>query len=251
MSYLGRQLSVPASTVELTADKALTAGNAVLIKSDGKATVPGASLGSEVVVAAVGSSYNVAIFDSSNNKTLVAYQDAGDSDKGKCAVVSVSGTTCTVGSVVEFESGNISYLEGTFDSNSNKVVLTYRDGGNSDYGTAIVGTISGDSVSFGTPTVFESATTVFTSATFDSSNNKVVIAYADNGNSNYGTAIVGTVSGTGISFGSASVFESANTNSPSATFDSSNNKVVISYRDNGNSGYGTSIVGTVSSTSIS
>jgi len=251
MSYLGRQLNVPASTVELTADKALTAGNAVLIKSDGKATVPGASLGSEVVVAAVGSSYNVAIFDSSNNKTLVAYQDAGDSDKGKCAVVSVSGTTCTVGSVVEFESGNISYLEGTFDSNSNKVVLTYRDGGNSDYGTAIVGTISGDSVSFGTPTVFESATTVFTSATFDSSNNKVVIAYADNGNSNYGTAIVGTVSGTGISFGSASVFESANTNSPSATFDSSNNKVVISYRDNGNSGYGTSIVGTVSSTSIS
>ena len=251
MSYLGRQLNVPASRKELTAAVALSAGNAVLIKSDGKATKPGATLGSEVVVAAVGSSYNVAIFDSSNNKTLVAYQDAGDSDKGKCAVVSVSGTTCTVGSVVEFEAGNISYLEGTFDSNSNKVVLTYRDNGNSSYGTAIVGTISGDSVSFGTPTVFESATTVFTSATFDSSNNKVVIAYADNGNSNYGTAIVGTVSGTGISFGSASVFESANTNSPSATFDSSNNKVVISYRDNGNSSYGTSIVGTVSSTSIS
>ena len=80
MSYLGRQLNLPARTTELTAAVALSAGNAVLIKSDGKATKPGATLGSEVVVAAVGSSYNVAIFDSSNNKTLVAYQDAGDTD---------------------------------------------------------------------------------------------------------------------------------------------------------------------------
>ncbi|QDP64966.1 MAG: hypothetical protein Unbinned4834contig1000_2 [Prokaryotic dsDNA virus sp.] len=250
MSYIGRQLNVPASRKELTAAVALSAGNAVLVKSDGKATKPGETLGSEVVVAAVGSSYNVAIFDSSNNKTLVAYQDGSDGDKGKCAVVSVSGTTCTVGSVVEF-AGQLSYLNGTFDSDSNKVVLTYRDGGNNDYGTAIVGTISGDSISFGTETVFESAATVYTAPTFDSNSNKVVIAYRDNPNSNYGTAIVGTVSGTGISFGSPTVFESAITSHPSATFDSNSNKVVIAYADSGNSGYGTAIVGTVSSTSIS
>jgi len=250
MSYIGRQLNVPASVTELTAAVALSAGNATLIKSDGKATKPGAILGSEAIVAAVGSSYNVAIFDSSNNKTLVAYQDGSDGDKGKCAVVSVSGTTCTVGSVVEF-AGQLSYLNGTFDSDSNKVVLTYRDGGNNDYGTAIVGTISGDSISFGTETVFESAATVYTAPTFDSNSNKVVIAYRDNPNSNYGTAVVGTVSGTGISFGSATVFESAITSHPSATFDSNSNKVVIAYADSGNSGYGTAIVGTVSSTSIS
>ena len=41
---------------------------------------------------------------------------------------------------------------------------------------------------------------------FDSANNKVVIVYQDNGNSAYGTAIVGTVSGTSISFGSPVVF---------------------------------------------
>ena len=34
------------------------------------------------------------------------------------------------------------------------------------------------------------------SATFDSTNNKVVLAYRDDGNSSYGTAVVGTVSGT-------------------------------------------------------
>ena len=43
--------------------------------------------------------------------------------------------------------------------------------------------------------------------TYDSTNNKVVITYTDYGN-NYGTAIVGTVSGTSISFGSETVFNS-------------------------------------------
>ena len=43
--------------------------------------------------------------------------------------------------------------------------------------------------------------------TFDSSNNKVVIAYVDGGDSSKGKAIVGTVSNTSISFGTAAVFE--------------------------------------------
>ena len=57
---------------------------------------------------------------------------------------------------------------------------------NSDYGTAVVGTVSGTSISFGTPVVFESADISGISATFDSSNGKVVIAYMDSGNSDYG-----------------------------------------------------------------
>ena len=82
----------------------------------------------------------------------------------------------------------------------------------------------------GSAAVFESASTSWVSATYDSSNNKVVIAYRDGGNSDYGTAIVGTVSGTSISFGSPVTFESANSTSISATYDSTNNKVVIAYR---------------------
>jgi hypothetical protein len=51
--------------------------------------------------------------------------------------------------------------------------------------------------------VFESATTVYISIAYDANAQKVVIAYTDSGNSSYGTAIVGTVSGTSISFGTA------------------------------------------------
>ena len=105
-----------------------------------------------------------------------------------------------------------------------------------------VSVVDGEEGAVGSPVVFESDTSYNISATFDSSSNKVVIAYRDDGNSGYGTAIVGTVSGTSISFGTAVVFESASSNYLSATFDSSSNKVVIAYTDNGNSNYGTSVV---------
>ena len=124
------------------------------------------------------------------------------------------------------------------------------DNGNSSLCTAIVGTVSGTSISFGTPTTF-GVVAQNTSVTFDNNSNKVVIVYRDTGNNNYGTAIVGTVSGTSISFGTPVVFESAASYSTEATFDENSNKVVIAYRDLGNSSYGTAVVGTVSGTSIS
>jgi hypothetical protein len=102
--------------------------------------------------------------------------------------------------------------------------------------------VDADSRVFGSAVVFESAFSIYISTTYDSTNNKIVIAYQDSGNSSYGTAIVGTVSGTSISFGTAVVFESANSDYISTTYDSTNNKVVIAYRDVGNSNYGTAIV---------
>jgi len=216
-------------------------------------TVSGTSIsfGTAVVFESADSSDMSATFDSSSNKVVIAYTDYGNSGYGTAIVGTVSGTSISFGTAVVFESAISNHISATFDSSSNKVVIAYGDEGNSDYGTAIVGTVSGTSISFGTAVVFESAYSIDISATFDSSSNKVVIAYRDGGNSYYGTAIVGTVSGTSISFGTAVVFESANSYEISATFDSSSNKVVIAYRDSGNSNYGTAIVGTVSGTSIS
>ena len=190
-------------------------------------------------------------FDSNSNKVVIAYDDNGNSDYGTAIVGTVSGTAISFGSAVVFESATTRYTTSVFDSNSNKIVIAYADIGNSQYGTAIVGTVSGTSISFGTPVIYESAVSRYQASTFDSSSNKVVIAYQDNGNSDYGTAVVGTVSGTSISFGSPVVYEAAQVQSQSAGFDSTNNKVVITYKDQGNSNYGTAIVGTVSGTSIS
>ena len=174
-----------------------------------------------------------------------------DGDVTQIAQTSVSQG---VGSAVVFTSSQAIFQanSATFDSNSNKIVFTYSDYGNSGYGTAVVGTASGTSISFGTPVVFESAQTGGeVAATFDTTNNKVLIVYRDSGNSSYGTAIVGTVSGDSISFGTPAVFESATTLSPACAFDSNAGRALIAYRDNGNSDQGTAIVATISGTSVS
>jgi hypothetical protein len=94
----------------------------------------------------------------------------------------------TAGTPVVFESAAIDSISVAM-LDSSKAVVTYRDGGNSNYGTACVLSISGTTVTAGTPVVFESANTGYTSvAMIDSS--KAVVTYQDVGNSYYGTACV-------------------------------------------------------------
>ena len=243
--------------VRAVASGNLTDGSTVVVNSDGTVSVVSETsvtqaAGSPTVFETASSTGISATFDSNSNKVVIAYTDNGNSFQGTAVVGTVSNTSITFGTPVVFNAGSTKYSSATFDSNSNKVVIAYRDDGANDHGYAIVGTVSGTSISFGSEVIFNASTmTSALSATFDSSSNKIVIAYQDKGNADYGTAIVGTVSGTSISFGSEVVFESAQTEDISATFDSNSNKIVIAYRDSGNTGDGTAIVGTVSGTSIS
>jgi len=146
-------------------------------------------------------------------------------------------------------------LSGILDTNANRIVVVYENGADGK-GYAAVGTVSGNTISFGTPVVFEDDVVKEINLTFDSTANKVIISWRDQNNSNYGTAIVATVdnSDNSISFGTAVVYESAYTITfpPNAiTYDSNSNRVVIVYRDVGDSNKGKAIVGTVSGTSIS
>ena len=172
---------------------------------------------------------------------------------GTAVVFAESGLSIPqIGSAAVFESATTSFFSGTYDSSNQKVVIAYRDHGNSNYGTAVVGTVSGTSISFGSPVVFASSYSNNISDTYDSANGKVVISYMNINNSNHGTAVVGTVSGTSISFGTPVVFATGafGIDWQAIAFDSTNNKVVIAYRNLSNSNYGTAIVGTVSGTSI-
>jgi len=208
-------------------------------------TVSGTSIsfGSEVVFESAATSQCAAVYDSVNGKVVIGFRDDGNSYSGTAIVGTVSGTSISFGSAVVFD-GNTNPLKGVFDSANGKVVFAYQDGGNGNYGTAAVGTVSGTSISFGTPVVFNAGQVEHVAATFDPTPgvNKVVIAYRDDVNSNYGTAIVGTVSGTSISFGNELVYNTANTVDQGITYDSTNDKVVIAYVDGGNSAYGTAIV---------
>ena len=190
-------------------------------------------------------------FDSNSNKVGIFWKDQGDT-YGTGIVGTVSGTSISYGSEAKFESAETNDISATFDSSNNKVVIAYRDVGNSHYGTAIVGTISSTSISYGSPVVFESATTTSCRASFDTNSNKVFIAYDDHGGSTQ-NAIIGTVSGTGVSFGTAVAYETGvSTGNILATgFDSNTNKVVVGYGDSGDSNKGKIIVGSISGTSVS
>ena len=254
----GSNLSgVESGVANFVASGTIANGQIVIIKDDGtvgivtQTTSNTPALGSAVVFESARVYRTSSVYDSSNQKVVIAYRDSANSDYGTAIVGTVSGTSISFGSPVVFESAGAYDITAAFDSSNNKVVIAWRDNPNSNYGTSIVGTVNGDTISFGSAVVFASAGSNDLAITFDSSNDKVVIAWMDNGNSNNGTAIVGTVNGDTISFGSEVVFEQSHTTSLSCAFDSSNNKVVIAYQDAGDSNYGKAVVGTVTGTSIS
>lgn len=247
-----------AKSADFVASGTLASGQTVALKSDGTVAVVSAtggtlpeSVGAPAVFESATSHYNTAAYDSTNNKVVVAYMDQGNSSYGTAVVGTVSGTSISFGTPVVFEAASVNSISTTFDSSNGKIVISYRDVGSSSAGTAIVGTVSGTSISFGTAVVFNSTNSTNNSAVFDSSSNKVVISWSDVSNGFYGTSKVGTVSGTSISFGTAVVFRSAFVLPyyQSSTFDSSSNKVVIAYRYLSNPSE--AVVGTVSGTSIS
>ena len=184
-----------------------------------------------------------AVYDALAQRTVIAFID-GISGQGRVAVGAVSGTSITFGSTPTFSPGSANEVSAAYDANAQKVVITYSAG----TGVAIVGTTSATSMTFGTGVAFVTPGPNATSIAYDASALKVVIAYQAPTTS-FGTAVVGTVSGTSISFGTPVVFQSSAIDNASTVYDSDVQKVVISY--NGTSNFGTAILGTVSGTSIS
>ena len=298
---------VEAGSANFVASGTIPNGVPVIVKDDGTVgivteTTVAASIGSVVEFTASYSTRFGAAYDTVNKKVVVAYRDDGDSDYGKAVVGTISGTSISFGSPVTYASAATDEVAAGYDVASGNIVIAYQDDGNSNKGTAIVGTVSGTSISFGSEVVFNGTAggTKSRKVLYDSTNEKVVIVYTDNdsaaGYTSKGTAIVGTVSGTSISFGSevhfdsnkcseigaayigggkivcsyrqhtganvgtarvlsvsgtsisygsAAVFASDSTWYTRAAYDSANDRVVICYRDETNSGKGTAIVGTV------
>ena len=244
------------NAVDFVASGTLSSGVTVALKADGTVeavaeTSVSESLGAKTNFENADIGEINAGYDASNGKIVVAYYDTGNSNYGTAIVGTVSGSTISFGTPVVFESALAGAISVAHDPASGKMVIFYYDAGNAIYGTAIVGTVSGTSISFGSAVVFNSANTNHISSTYDSTNNKIIVAYKDSGNSNYATAIVGTVSGTSISFGAEVVFQSSGCNGTSCSYDPVNQKVVAFNRDSGDSNKAKAVVGTVSGTSIS
>ena len=91
-------------------------------------------------------------------------------------------------------SSGASYTNVTYDSFNEKVVVMFMDDNNNNAVQTLVGTVSGNSITFGDTSTVNVYGNQFTGVTYDSNARKVVITYKD-GNDD-GSINVCTVSGT-------------------------------------------------------
>ena len=226
-------------------------------------TISGTSIsfGTTATLDNSGAMYIDTVFDPDTNQIIVVYTDKSDGNHCACNVVAISGTdisTSHVGS--PFGANEATRSRVVYDTNANKVVFfgiddqqTVTDG----HGRAVVGTNTSSSISFGTPTTFNITGSNYEKteqqfgAAFDSTANKVVVAFRDGNDGNKGKAKTGTVSGTSITFGATSTFSSTNTTEVNAVYDSTTNKTFITFRDDGDSDKGIVNAATINGTNLS
>jgi len=213
------------------------------------ATVSGTSIsfGTAVVMDSRNVTINSAAYDTNANKVVCAWRGTS-SNIVAAAAGTVSGTNISFGSTATLASRTPNTSIATvYDANANKTAVFYQDN-STGHGYYVVGTVSGTSISGGSTAAFAAAGTSHISASYDSTAQKIVIAFSDTGSSN-GSAVVGTISNTSISFGSEATLSSSAADATNTAYDSTNNKTFIFY-DKGNAAM-TGRMGTISGTSIS
>tara|TARA_R110000782_G_scaffold185699_2_gene275792 strand:+ start:124 stop:2172 length:2049 start_codon:yes stop_codon:yes gene_type:complete len=246
--------TTPSGAKDFTSNGAIPTGSAVVLRSDGDVEVVTAVYNSTVTAGSAvqfdsngnGDTYNKIASQTTSNKVVASFADASQGLYASAIVGTVNPATnlTTWGTKVLIETNGASTWNSIcYDENADKFVVCYIRSGDV---YAAIGTISGTSISFGTPVaVATTGSYDGTSCVYESSTNKVVIAY---GGDNL-LARVGTISGTSISFGTESTVVSGFSYNPAITYDITNNKIVLAW--NGNEGPGKAIVGTISGTTIS
>ena len=193
------------------------------------------------------------VFHAAQGTVVITYADTSDSGKGKAVCGQVSGTTLSLGSIVEFNSGgNTQIISSAYDSANERIATFYKDQGNSDAATAIVGIVTTTAISFGSEVVWSSLELNYSTAHFNSSSGNVILGYK-NATDNSTEYQKFTISGMGVTTtGSAFELDSNYGNYIDSVYDSGNSRDVFFYRDNGNSNYGAAVAvqATSSSTNL-
>lgn len=184
---------------------------------------------------------------------------SGTLSNGQTVLINTDGTVSAVRQTVVadstgtdqvWEADRVDYIS-SVSIGGGKIVIGYKDYNDGEKGKAVVGTVNNNkTISFGSPVVFQNAAFTQLGMCYDASADRVVLAYKNNSTGTlYG--IVGQVSGTSISFGSAvQVFGSFGGGGPIVlVHDSSVSRNVVFFRSSGNTG--TSVVLSVSGTTLS
>ena len=210
-----------------TASGAISAGNIVGLNANGTISVLEAELQASVAQGSGAENNQALVYDTANDKVLLFFHGTSNYLYGR--VGTIANGQISFGSVAS-TSYVAGYIDAAYDVNSGKTVVTYTQSGGNNYPYAIVATVSGTTLSFGTPVAMKSSTQYNTTVKYDSNAQKVLCIYNGNGGSKV-LARVGTVSGTSISFGTETEVSALNAviNATALSFDSTANKFILSY----------------------
>jgi hypothetical protein len=248
-------------SIELVASGALSNGDKVILQSDGTVKVVGLDSISLALPAASSVQYYSASTGRSfiqtnpyNTSQFVVAYTLGSNDYAYCVVGTVTGTVISFNTPTAFSTVASTITGLTFDKKTSGSFVVAFHTSSTEYGTVIVGNISGSSLTFGTPVVYYSGEATLVAVAFDPTAAGVfVITFrAGSYSINSGIAIVGTVSSTTVSFGSGTTVNGGRTTVYDIQFDpNQTGTFIITYGDNSSSNYGTLIAGTRSGNSLS
>lgn len=138
----------------------------------------------------------------STDKFVVCYTDSGAA--GQCRVGSVSGTTITFGTEAQFDADVVVFtsfsLIGVCKLDTDKFAVAYSDDTDDD-GYVIAATVSGTTITFGTPVEFSGNLDAESTGCAGIATDKIIVGYNDEGTSDTGTGVACTVSGTTVTCG--------------------------------------------------
>ena len=224
-------------------------------------TVSGTNItfGSAVQIQSVNSGkYMKIVYDTTNDKHVFVFAEniSGQQEHGQAVVGTVSGTSISFGSVVDFEDSSsplVTYIDAVYDSVNGKVVIVWNNSVVTNRGlNAIVGTVSGTSISFGSRAIANAASGTSVWCGYDANAGKVLLGYRLDSGGPPHPSYVGSVSGTSITFGSVVNYTSQNPSGTTTVYDSNAQKILIVYRVGGGGNENTiSRVATISGTSVS
>lgn len=186
---------------------------------------------------------SVAVLDDS--RFVIAYQNGASTKYGRARIGTVSGTTVTFGDEAIFLSEDSADEIVVTALSANKFVVGYQDASDNRHGTVKVGTVDGTDITFGAESEFLAANGAYWLAIDAINSSSFVIAYQDNADVNHGTAKIGSVVDTTVTFGNESEFLSADAATFVSTSVLSETSLVVAYRDNSNNNYGTANAGSM------
>ena len=178
---------------------------------------------------------NAICYDENAQKSILFYEFGGDNGYGYARVLSISGTTISLGTGVQFTSTNhtLQDIQATYDPVAQKVVVIWGDVTNTD-AKACLGTISGTSNSFTADVTFDTSTASWTAMVYDSAAKLHVLAYSPVGG--YQKVVCFTVDGSTLTANTPLVIVGFLNTQVSAAYDSNTNEVAIQYLDSDSDG---------------